>query len=182
MSPVPAHQLTNPLQTLADWEAARTQLAALKQHEHLLRMAVFNHFFPSPKEGTNTHVLPTQWQVKAKYPITRDVDQDVLDGVKRTVVGQLTPEQRLLYGINPAVPAETPFFEALLLDIDTLVRYKPELQTTAYRTLTAEQARAVELFLTTKPGSPQVEIVEPAKPRGGAKKTAEPSESHGAAE
>jgi hypothetical protein len=160
MSPVPPLDLTA---TLAQWEACKQQLNELKLREHTLRQLIFGHCFPAPKEGTNTFVLPSQWQIKGKYPITRDIDVGALDSLKAAKVGDMLDTLRAMHFAVDTLPPETPVLEAVRVPVDVLVVNKPALSTTAYRTLTQEQRQLFDTCLVIKPGSPAIEIAEPAK-------------------
>lgn len=126
------------LDDLAEWYRIKEQLNALKAKEALLRRFVFNGFFPTPKEGTNSYKLPDGFVLKATYPIDRAIDEAAMTALA------------------------DPFREAGI-SVDSLIRRKPELVVKEYRTLTAEQATLFDQCLVIKPGSPQLEIVKPAK-------------------
>jgi hypothetical protein len=125
---------------LEEWYLANEQLAKLKAREMMLRKRIFNHYFPTPKEGTNDAELPDGYVLKATYPITRTVDEAGLSVLK---------EQ---------------FVEAKI-STDKLVSYKPSLVVSEYRTLTAEQQQLFDQALIIKPGTPALEIVQPKKPK-----------------
>lgn len=124
---------------LRDWNTAVVQTVAAKEliaQEQELRKAVMAEFFPTPKEGANNLDMGQGWTLKGIYKIERKVDEAALPAVK---------EQLRQLGVNA----------------DTLIKYKPEVATTIYKTL-SEQARLVfDAALTIKPGSPTVELIPP---------------------
>lgn len=124
---------------LQDWNTAVAKAVECKPlilHEQELRKAVMAEFFPAAKEGVNNLDMGQGWTLKGTYKIDRKIDEAALPAVK---------EQLRELGVNA----------------DTLVKYKPEVATTVYKTL-PEQARLVfDTALTIKPGSPTVELVPP---------------------
>lgn len=149
MVQVPQDEVT--LADLATWYTMADQLRKLKASEMLLRQRLFGHFFPNPTEGTNTFVLPDAHQLKAKYPITRDVDEGAYRAMnaKQLEIGKSQFEQ---HGING----------------DALVTWKPSLVLSVYRQHTEEEQKFIDRCLLVKPGSPSLEIAPPAKPKKGA--------------
>lgn len=139
---------------LAKWFLKVAELNKLKQEEHFLRMRIFKHYFKTPKEGTNTFILPDKYQLKGVYVINRKVLE----------------EQMQAMCTRPAVSA-TEFgpsvLEAAGVNISELLKWTPELSISAYRTLTAEQVHLVDQMLEVKEGSPQMKVEPPPKPRAG---------------
>lgn len=136
MSLIPDNPVTP--ETLVTWYNQVTQLAKLKASEMLLRKKIFTFFFKEPKEGTNTHIMPDGFQLKGDHVINRKVDEPLY----RTMIDEFVAN-----GINP----------------HELVRYKPELNTTAYRELTAEQQHLFDQCLIVSDGSPSLKITPPSK-------------------
>jgi len=122
-----------PIEKISEWYKTSKELAELKQREHFLRMAVFNGFFPEPKEGTNNFPLPDDFVLKGKYNINRNVDKAALTA--------LTPNMRE-DGVN----------------VDELFEWKPELKKSVYNKLTNEQRNLVDQVLKIKPGSPGLSV------------------------
>lgn len=118
------------------WYALQAELTELKAKEMTLRKKLFAHFFPNPIEGTNKVPMNAGWVMLSKYPITRTVDKGLLT--------TMTPQLREA-GIN----------------VDDVIRWKPELAVTVYRKLTEEQIHLVDQCLEIKPGSPSLELVAP---------------------
>ena len=140
MAEIPARQATEA--ELAEWFTLKKQIADLQAKEGLLRSHLFKGFFPKPKEGSNTTTLSDGFRFKATHIVSRTIDEATLLGLWDEF-----PKQ----GINP----------------NLLVRRKPELIKSAYNELTAEQQKFFDQALTVKDGSPQFEILPPAKPKGG---------------
>lgn len=128
---------------LSAWFVAAEELSKAKAREMRLRLRIFKFYFPNPKEGTNTVDLPpvagVPYALKATYPITRNVDQALLD----TLLPKLHEK---------GIP------------IDSLIERKPTLVLSNYRTLTAEQLALFDQVLEIKPGSPGLKIAEIKKP------------------
>lgn len=136
MSLIPDNPVT--AATLVEWYNQVAQMAKLKASEMLLRQKIFKHFFKEPKEGANTHIMDDGYQLKADRVINRKVDEPLYKSMMEEFVAQ---------GINP----------------HALVRYKPELNTTAYRELTLEQQKFFDQCLIVTDGSPSLKIAAPSK-------------------
>lgn len=136
MSEIPANTLTQ--DDFNQWAAVNKQIGVLKATEMLLRMKIFRTMFPTPIEGTNSVNLTEGWVLKAKYPITRKVLEDVL-------------------------VARTKEFKEAGLKLNDLIVRKPELAVAEYRKLTAEELKLFDQALEIKPGTPALEIVLPKR-------------------
>jgi len=127
------------MRLLQSWNTAVVQVEACRPliaQEQELRKAVMAEFFPTPKEGVNNLDMGQGWTLKGTYRIDRKVDEAALPAVK---------EQLRELGVNA----------------DTVVRYKPEVATTIYKTLSDQARRVFDTVLTIKPGSPTVELIPP---------------------
>ncbi len=127
------------------WYELQQKLATLKQEEHFMRLRLFKHYFPAPVEGTNTFALDDGYELKGKHVIDRKVDKAALTTL-------------------------TPKLIELGVSVDGLIKRDPELITSAYRPLQKDTSelgkKKLNLFdqcLIIKPGSPQLEVVLPAK-------------------
>lgn len=126
----------------AHWSAALAALPKAKEaieNEMKLRKEMMATFFPEPVEGVNTLDLEQGWVLRANYKIDRKIDEAMLP----TVNAQLRE-----IGVNP----------------DPLVRYKPELDTKAYKALVQINPIAAKVFddaMTSKPASPILELKAP---------------------
>jgi hypothetical protein len=144
--------------TLAAWYEAKKQLDALKAKEMLLRTRIFRFFFPSAKEGTNTHELPDKFQLKGTRVVNRKIVEESMQALcHRPTIG-MDGHGNALYG-----PSK---LEAAGVRVDMLIKWKPELAITVYRELTAEQQHLVDQMLLIDDGSPQLKIDPPKAPRG----------------
>lgn len=88
------------------------------------------------REGVNYFPLPKEHRLKGTVVVERKVDESSVDACKVEL-------QKML--INP----------------DTIFRYKPELQVKAYKELPAAARKVVDTTLIIKPGSPKLEVVPP---------------------
>jgi hypothetical protein len=125
---------------LAEWQRLAHELGRLKSQEFLLRARVFQHFFPTPEEGTNKCPLGKGYTLKANYPLNRTVDPEALKSHDNEL-------------------------KAALIDTELVIKYKPEVVTSCYRQLTAEQQKLFDTVLTIKPGAPALEITKPKLPK-----------------
>lgn len=123
---------------LNHWFELTKQLENVKKQEMDLRKKIFAFYFQHPKEGTNTAPLTDGWVLRGQYKIDRKIDEATLL--------TLAPMLR-----EKGVP------------VDSLVKYKPELATTVFRTLTLDQLKLFEQVMVSKPGSPSLEIVLPKR-------------------
>lgn len=149
MTQIPDNPVT--MADLQQWYKLREELARVKAAEALLRGKIFKHFFPNPVEGTNKFELGdgTGAVLKATHVINRQVDPGALDAMRKT-------QQEAVEGSN------TP-----KLNLDVLVKWKPEVAITEYRKLTDEERHFFDQCLIIKPGSPQVEITIPKRAKPG---------------
>lgn len=143
MTTIPENTVTQ--EDLSQWYQLQEQLKKLKAAELLLRMKIFKGMIKDPKEGTNTVPLAEGWLLKGMHVINRDVDQAAL--AVNTAVDPATHMSRL---------------SANGIHVEQLIRWKPELITKTYRTLTPEQQQIFDECLIIKEGSPQLEIMLPA--------------------
>lgn len=127
------------MRLLEEWRQARAMVESVKPliaREQELRKKVFAAFCPSPREGTNTLELDGGWKLKLVYKLDRKIDEAALPSVAEQLRG---------IGIN----------------VDTLVKWVPDLKTAVYRELTAEQRALFDQALIVKPATPVVELVPP---------------------
>lgn len=141
MSEIPAETISR--QDLYAWFKLKAEIAKLRQEEHFLRLRIVRVLYPTPKEGTNN------FDMGLIDPLSEGFVLKFTNGIARKV------DPALLSNIKPAL-AE------MGVSADKLVRYKPELETKAYRTLTAEQMAFFNQCLDIKPESPQLEVVPTA--------------------
>lgn len=141
---------------------------AVAAAEMALRKEVTAAFFPNPAEGANTTVLPGNWRLAFTNKIDRKVDPAALDSLRRATVGGMADTLRA-FGLNPEqFDQNAPVTAALGINLDTVIKHVPEVNTKPFKELTAERRAVVELCLITKPASPSLEIKEPAAPRAAA--------------
>jgi hypothetical protein len=151
MSAIPAPTVS--AEDIAAWYKAKRELDALKAKEMLMRQHIFKAFFPTPKEGTNTVVLPDTYQLKGVHTINRKIVEEAMQALcyrPQLAEGVFGPSKLEQAGISPT----------------TIIKWKPELAIGAYRELTEEQRHLVDQMLLIDAGSPQLKIEPPAKKRG----------------
>jgi hypothetical protein len=106
-----------------------------------LRKALFGHFYPDPKEGTNTAALENGWKLKGVYKIDRKV-------------------------LVEAIPATREAMEKIGVNIDTLIEWDPSLKISAYRALSDATKSIFDKVLLIKPGAPSLELAPPPTTKG----------------
>ena len=133
MVAIPNFQITDAY--LQEWLMQVEQLKKLRASEMLMRKAIFAHYFPNPKEGTNKVKLGNGYVLQADYKLDRAIDVSLF-----TVYGDT--------------------FDRLAIP-HNIVRTKLELSVTTYKGLSEKQRHAFDQCLTIKPGSPSVKLNPP---------------------
>lgn len=128
---------------LDGWQTLVKAQALLRVEEMEQRKKLFAFFFPNPKEGTNTVVLPDGRKVKGSFKITRGIDD------------QQVSLARAEYQLVNNRPVE----------FDDLLRVKYDLSTTEFRKIQPKPGEepsaaylAASRMIIAKPGSPSLEI------------------------
>jgi len=142
MALIPEREVT--LEHLKEWYTLKQQLDELKGKEVVLRQFIAAGLFPNPEEGTNTHPLNdgTGAVAKVMHVINRAVQADLLDELEKSLA------------TNDNLPK---------LELDKLVRWKPEVSIKEYRALTDEARHMFDQVLVIKPGMPGLEIMIPKR-------------------
>lgn len=140
---IPEREVT--VEHLKEWYALKQQLDELKNKEVVLRQFIFNGIFTKPEEGVNKHDINdgTGAVLKGTYVINRKVNEEQLEELETS-----------LSDPNSNLPQ---------LDLDKLIKWKPEVSITEYRKLTDEQRNLLDQTLVIKPGMPSLEIVIPKR-------------------
>lgn len=127
---------------LIDWTQAQAKLAEVKplvENEMRLRKEVMAEYFPTPVEGVNACSLESGWELKGNHKIDRKIDEAALS----VIFSELRE-----MSVNP----------------NRLVRFKHELDTTAYKSLVQinpEAAKVFEKAMVSKPATPSLELKPP---------------------
>lgn len=122
-----------PLQhAVKDWLDAKEQLKAWEENELALRRYLIAQLFPNAKEGT-TSVIRPGIEAKCSIKVYRKVDASALSAKRADLLKR---------GIN----------------LDLLIRQKPELELKAYRELDERKRRIFESVLTITDGTPTLDI------------------------
>jgi hypothetical protein len=140
---IPERDVT--VEHLKEWYTLKQQIDELKNKEVVLRQFIFNGIFPKPEEGINKHDINdgSGAVLKATHVINRKVQEDALEDLSDSL---------------QVVDANLP-----QLDLDKLVKWKPEVSIKEYRALTDEQRNLFDQVLVIKPGMPSLEIVIPKR-------------------
>jgi len=101
-----------------------------------VRKTLFAMAFPEPVENTNTLELSHGWKLKAMHKFDRKIDEAAM----------------------PDILAE---LQNLGVNTDILIKYIPQLEMTNYRSMTEENRTIFNQCITTKPGSPSLELIAP---------------------
>lgn len=120
------------------WYIMQQQLKDLKEEEAALRLKIYKAAFPEAHEGTNSLQLTEGFVLKAKVTINRNVDIAAFEALKPKLLEEH-------------------------IKVDQLVRFKPDLGVTYYKTLDEEERNLVDQFLIIKEGSPALEVVKPKR-------------------
>lgn len=157
-----AEVAADPVAALGTWFLLKARAAALVEEERALRALLFAHFFPGAVEGTNNFTLPDGHVLKGKLPYDRKVDPAVVVQLRALRIVDLEPALAASLNLS-GNPPEQLVTEALSLNVDSLLNWKPELSVKPYRQLTAEQSAIFDRCLTVKPGSISMEVADPPK-------------------
>lgn len=125
---------------LEAWRKCALELARLKEEEMCLRKEIFKEAFEAATEGANKLTLQGGWELKATVPYTRTLDQ--------AHVAELLKELK---------KAKAP---------STLIKIKYDLSVADYKKLDDHIGGMVDAHLTTKPGTPALELVPPKGTEG----------------
>lgn len=126
------------LDALAELEFLNQQIKDLKEKENALRLQIYGACFENPKEGINNFALPAGYVLKFTGKVNRTVDASVLPLVREEL-------------------------ENLKVNMDDIIKLKPELAVGAYKKLSPEAKLVMDKAVTSKPGTPSYEIVLPKK-------------------
>lgn len=125
---------------LEAWRKCALELSRLKEEEMRLRKEIFKEAFDAASEGANKLTLQGGWELKATVPYTRTLDQ--------AHVAELLKELK---------KAKAP---------STLIKIKYDLSVADYKKLDDHIRGMVDAHLTTKPGTPALELVPPKGTEG----------------
>lgn len=118
---------------LKRWFVQKDELKTLQAAEVLARKELSVHFFPSPREGTNTMPLGETHELVMEHKINRALDEALLNTLGRKLYEDGVP-------------------------MDLLIEYKPSLKLAEYRKLNDAQRAAFDALLTSKEGTPTLSI------------------------
>lgn len=118
---------------LGQWFQQKGELTKLRASEMLCRKELAAHFFPMPNEGTNKVPIPANHELVLSHSIIREIDEPLLNALGRELYEQGVP-------------------------MDLLIVYKPSLKLAEYRKLNDAQRALFDQIITSKEGSPTLEI------------------------
>jgi hypothetical protein len=119
---------------LIEYEDLGITAADIRTRRSALKKAIQETLFPAPKEGVNDRIWGP-WSAKLNYKLTREVDEAVFDPLRKDLTK---------YKVDP----------------DALVGWNPKLMLRVYRDLNKQQLRIADQFITTKPGSHDLEVTK----------------------
>lgn len=126
-----------PLDIVSAWLESKAALVAAQAEEMKQRRAIIDTFMASQSEGGKTYkIADSKNKLSATIVVNRSIDEGTLYALQ---------SQLLEDGIN----------------VEALVRYKPELNIKAYKALTEDQRNVFDQVLTIRDGSPQLSYQEP---------------------
>jgi hypothetical protein len=126
------------------WQVSKKALEAAKETEAALRNELFAITFPAGLVGTDNYELGQGYKLKGVGKINYNLNNK--DGATEKALGVL----------------ETLGNEGTFI-AERLVSWKPTLSVTEYKSLSADSPykRIIDAVLTTSPGLPTLELVEP---------------------
>lgn len=104
--------------------------------ERAMRRELIGLFFPEPQEGTQYVDLGEGWKLKLVYPIDRTIDP--------AAIGPISKE-----------------LQSIGVQVNLLIDWKPSLVTKEYRTLPDNVKLVLAQAMSSKPGSPAIELCPP---------------------
>ncbi len=130
---------------LAEWVQAKQTLEAAKAREIELRKAIVaddSFFDPDKEEGTETFDLGGGYKLKA----TKKINYSMANKQ-----GETFAALKALSSLGPAS-------QRIAKD---LVNFSASLRLSEYKKLDDQERRIIDEVITTRPGSPTLELVEP---------------------
>jgi len=127
---------------ISKWLEAQAASKAAVETERLLRVQVMQSFFPEkqPDEGTVNEELGNGYKLKFVFKqnitLNKDKVEDALSEIER-----LGEDGKFIAG--------------------RLIKFKPELSLTEYKQLEPKMKKIIDKVITSKPGSPTIEFIEP---------------------
>lgn len=121
---------------LEQWYTMADELRKLRAAEMLLRKKIFDHYFPDPKEGTNSEDLGDDFVLKGVFKYDRKIDEGAFDALQEE-------------------------FRESKIKTDTLVKTTPSLKIGPYNKLNKKNKLLFDQCLIIKPGSPSLTITKP---------------------
>ena len=116
-----------------EWQKAKDAMKEAQLREDALRSAVIMSVFgDNMAEGTTSAEIAPGFVLRAKCSYTRAIDEDAVQCVMERITG----------------------------DAKKVFRVKHSLDKKAYDALTENDRKIVDEAVTTKPGKPQLEVVE----------------------
>lgn len=129
-------------QLIMQWQQADKAAKAAVARERELRTEVFNKLFPQAKVGTNNLELGMGYKLKAVNKINYNMaGNDAVDAAL---------EEMAKLGNEGSFIA------------DRVVGWTPKLMLKEYKELAPEYKAIIDKVVTTSPGLPTLEVVEPA--------------------
>lgn len=130
-------------QVIVEWQESVKALASAKDNETALRAQVVERMFKDHKdEGTENVELGNGYKLKAVFKLSYSLNnKDDATDKALTKLEKSGPEGAFVAG--------------------RLVKWKPDLSVSEYKTLTAKQKAIIDEVLTVRPGTPSVELVVP---------------------
>lgn len=118
------------------WHKKSAELAKCIADEKVLRQALCDTYFPTPREGTNKMLIGFGMELKMDFRINRKIDEVALDAA---IAGKM---------INPDTITEC-------------IKYKPTLSATGWKALDDDDRKLFADIVTETPGTPGLELFKP---------------------
>lgn len=144
--PKPEGQLPEKVsdEDLQEWAVLKAIAKEAAENEMRKRRELIAKYFPVKAEGSVTRKTPMGLSVAVTFTVNRSIDKGILT-------------------------AFTPQLEEAKVSLDAIIKNKPELVVSAYRTLTDAQRTLFDQVMTIKEGTPQITVTVPASMKKGKK-------------
>lgn len=128
------------LKQLTELHRLQNELAIVNAAEKALRLEMAAKWFPNPVEGsTNKYALGFGKMLELTHRINRKLDEAALD--MAVMGGTISPDL-----------------------ISQVVKYKPEVSVSGYKSLDADGKLLFADIVTEEPGTPGLKIITPKRP------------------
>lgn len=151
------------MEDVLEWQQQKEDLDRLKFAEVSLRKRISSFFFQAPEEGTNKVRLPNGLILNLQHSIKREVDKTNLETMGKLRISDVGRDFLTRIGAaHEHHPDDALVVNVLMLDLNSVIEWKPSLKVTEWRKLTDAQHGFFDTFMTVSESeTPQVKIEFP---------------------